>query len=307
MPCPGSVEGAYHRCVGVTSISCRDRDLVTRLPLVPCTGRQASMLCSRAEIVVVACALIGGLTLPGLLLSLPSGPNVFFDRIDETGTVSERGSRTGELAGSVLLPIGRDERRRFRGRAYRERTNRAPRSSEEDPATSRERRFQNVIVSAHPLSFDTTAQALSTPVTIDQKEATFDPQVSPVTPGTTVIFVNSDPFYHNVFSLTPGARFNIGRRPTGVRVGEPMPRLENMAPGVGVIELHCDIHPQMNAFIVSVDTPYFARARSDGSFRLEGLPPGTYRVYGVMPRQDIVRYEVEVHEGERTSRTIDLR
>ena len=56
---------------------------------------------------------------------------------------------------------------------------------------------------------------LEEPAEIDQENASFVPQVTAVPSGSTVEFINSDPFYHNVFSLTPGARFNIGRRPTG--------------------------------------------------------------------------------------------
>jgi len=145
------------------------------------------------------------------------------------------------------------------------------------------------------------------PVEIDQQDATFIPQVTPVTAGTTVEFVNSDPFYHNVFSLTPGARFNIGRRPTGVVVEETVPVIDDPAPGLGIVELHCDIHPQMNAFIVSLQTPYFTRANEDGTYRLGDLPPGRYRILAYMPRQDLVRFEVEISEGEQLSRTIDLR
>lgn len=262
----------------------------------------------RAEVRgVVACVAVCLLVIPGLLVAQ-------FPRTGGHRTASTQGGRDnqarvnqGVLEGSVLLPPRQADRRRYRGRAYRQRTNRASPESDRSASSSDESRYRNVIISAHPVSFDTTVQARPEPVTIDQEEATFIPEVTPVTPGTTVEFVNSDPFYHNVFSLTPGARFNIGRRPTGVKVEETIPRLENDVSGIGVIELHCDIHPQMNAFIISLETPYFSRADEDGSYELGGLPSGTYRVRGVMPRQEIVSYEVDIREGERVSRAIDLR
>lgn len=215
--------------------------------------------------------------------------------------------RSASLSGTVTLPPRRNERRRFRGRAYRQRTNRGDETRSAADASSRKGRYRNVIVSAHALSHDPAVDPLPEPVEIDQNDASFVPHVTPITPGTTVEFVNSDPFYHNVFSLTPGARFNIGRRPTGVVVEERMPRIDGEVPGVGVVELHCDIHPQMNAFIVSLDTPYFTRVGEDGTYRLDSLPAGRYRIQAYMPRQEVVSFEVDLDDGEHASRPIDLR
>ncbi len=215
--------------------------------------------------------------------------------------------RPASLSGIVTLPPRQNERRRFRGRAYRQRTNRGDETRRAAGTPPRKRRYRNVIISAHPLSHDPAVNPLPEPVEIDQEEATFVPHVTLVTPGTTVEFVNSDPFYHNVFSLTPGARFNIGRRPTGVVVEETIPSIDGEVPGLGVVELHCDIHPQMNAFIVTVDTPYFTRASEDGTYRLDGLPEGRYRILAYMPRQEVVRFEVELSGDERLRRSIDLR
>lgn len=266
------------------------------------------MACKRTEVVrVVACAAVGLVVLPGLLIFESPQTDVDRPALRQGARDNRAHVRKGELEGSVIVPPREQDRRRYRGRAYRQRTNRGSPESDGPASSSNESRYRNVIISAHPVSFDTTVQALSEPVTIDQEEASFVPEVTPVTPGTTVEFVNSDPFYHNVFSLTPGARFNIGRRPTGVKVEETIPRMQNEAPGIGVIELHCDIHPQMNAFIVSLDTPYFTRASEDGSYHLTDLPSGTYRVRGFMPHQDIVSYEVDIREGGRVSRPIDLR
>lgn len=236
--------------------------------------------------------------------------------VDESAVVPGRnGARkaspsafqSASISGTVTLPPRRNEGRRFRGRAYRQRTNRGDETRRTADAPSRKRRYRNVIISAHPLSQNPAVNPLPEPVEIDQKDASFVPQVTPITPGTTVEFVNSDPFYHNVFSLTPGARFNIGRRPTGVVVEERMPRIDGEVPGVGVVELHCDIHPQMNAFIVSLDTPYFTRVGEDGTYRLDSLPEGRYRIHAYMPRQEVVSFEVDLDDGEHASRPIDLR
>jgi plastocyanin len=249
-------------------------------------------------ILLAACLLVG----TGVLLS-PSSDG------KPGATSMQRGYPTAQqasLEGTVVLPPREPDRRRFRGRAYRQRTNRGDRDQSGSGSSSSENRYRSVIISAHPLSFEPTVEPLD-PVEVDQTNTSFEPQVTPVTAGTTVEFVNSDPFYHNVFSLTPGARFNIGRRPTGVVVEETIPALDDPAPGMGVVELHCDIHPQMNAFIVTLETPFFTRANADGTFSLDGLPEGRYRILAYTPRQDPVRFEVELSEDERICRTIDLR
>jgi plastocyanin len=244
----------------------------------------------------------------GLGVSLADAPRAGpLDRAPERTTVRDDSTGTSGLEGSVILPPRQTDRRRYRGRAYRQRTNQGPRAASPGDAASPAARYRTVVVSVHPLSYDPAVEPMSPPVEVDQQDATFVPTVTPVTPGTTIEFVNSDPFYHNVFSLTPGARFNIGRRPTGVVVEETIPAVDGPVPGLGVVELHCDIHPQMNAFILSLQTPYFTRVGEDGTFGFDQLPAGRYRVHAFMPRQDVVSLTVELGEDERLRRTIDLR
>jgi plastocyanin len=136
--------------------------------------------------------------------------------------------------------------------------------------------YSDVVISAHPLSFKPKLQPLTKNRTIDQRDATFIPRVLPVTQGTTVFFVNNDPFYHNVFSLTPGNEFNIGRRTRGEVVQKKIG--ERKIEGLGEIKLFCDIHTQMNAVILSLDTPYFTKPDANGNYVLKDLPEGRYEV-----------------------------
>jgi plastocyanin len=104
---------------------------------------------------------------------------------------------------------------------------------------------------------------------MDQRNETFVPHVLAVTAGTVVEFPNSDRIYHNVFSLSKGARFDLGRYETGhsksVRFDRP-----------GVVRVFCEIHSHMNAFVLVFGHPFFAMTDIDGRYRIDNVPPGTY-------------------------------
>ena len=106
---------------------------------------------------------------------------------------------------------------------------------------------------------------------MDQRNETFVPHVLPIVAGTTVEFPNSDQTYHNVFSLSKTKTFDLGRYAVGrsksVRFDRP-----------GIVRVFCDIHSHMSAFILVFSHRYFSVADSDGTYRLENVPPGTYNV-----------------------------
>jgi plastocyanin len=106
---------------------------------------------------------------------------------------------------------------------------------------------------------------------LDQRDETFVPHVLAITTGTTVDFPNSDRIYHNVFSLSKAARFDLGRYPVGrskaIRFDKP-----------GIVRVFCDIHSHMNAFILVFSHPYFALTDAEGRYRIDKIPPGAYNV-----------------------------
>jgi plastocyanin len=108
-------------------------------------------------------------------------------------------------------------------------------------------------------------------VVMDQRNETFVPHVVAITTGTTVDFPNSDAFYHNVFSLSKTARFDLGRYAAGrsksVRFDKP-----------GIVRVFCDIHSHMNAFILVFSHPFFALTNAEGRYGIENVPPGSYNV-----------------------------
>ncbi len=102
-----------------------------------------------------------------------------------------------------------------------------------------------------------------------QKDKQFVPHVLVVPVGTKVSFRNQDPIFHNVFSISPVKAFDTGLKKAGdsetVVFDKP-----------GVIELLCNIHASMSAWLVVVDTPWFGVADGAGAFRIKNVPPGEY-------------------------------
>jgi len=108
------------------------------------------------------------------------------------------------------------------------------------------------------------------PVVMDQAANVFSPRILPVLVGTTVEFLNSDPFAHSVFTPDGCAdKFDLGSWPTGERRSYTFDK-----PCAAVIL--CAVHPEMIAYVVAVETPYFAVSDAEGNFAIENVPDGTY-------------------------------
>lgn len=108
---------------------------------------------------------------------------------------------------------------------------------------------------------------------IVQKDRRFVPAVTVVTAGTAVSFPNEDTVRHHVYSFSPAKTFELK-----LYTGTPAAPVVFDKPGVAV--LGCNIHDQMAAWVVVVQTPYHARTGADGVARLDGVPPGRYRLRG---------------------------
>jgi plastocyanin len=104
---------------------------------------------------------------------------------------------------------------------------------------------------------------------MDQRGKRFIPHVVAVQRGSEVDFPNSDPFFHNVFSLYNGKRFDLGLYASG----ESRPVLFNRP---GVSHIFCNIHPQMSAVVVALDTPYFGVSDRAGNVAVADVPEGRY-------------------------------
>ena len=105
----------------------------------------------------------------------------------------------------------------------------------------------------------------------NQKNLMFQPHVLAVLAGTTVDFLNSDDVMHNVFSPDQCAdKFNLGTWPKG-----QIRSFTFKNAGCQAVVL-CNVHPEMEAYVVVTGTPYFAVSAKDGSFEIKDVPPGTY-------------------------------
>lgn len=134
----------------------------------------------------------------------------------------------------------------------------------------------NVALWLIPLDTQTQAAAATEPQKpapqLVQRNKTFQPHVVVVEVGTAVEFPNKDPFFHNIFSLFDGKRFDLGLYESGstrtVRFDRP-----------GVSFLFCNIHAEMSAVVVAVETPYFTISDPAGRIGIPDVPPGRYEMH----------------------------
>lgn len=135
--------------------------------------------------------------------------------------------------------------------------------------------------------------------TLLQKNRTFIPHVQVIPVGSVVQFPNADPFFHNVFSLFEGKRFDLGLYEAGSSKSVAFSR-------EGVSYIFCNIHPEMSAVILALSTPFYSIADSNNSFLIRNILPGNYELHiwieGV-PQPVLDGLTRTVHFS---SRTVDL-
>src|SRR6266403_257659 len=102
-----------------------------------------------------------------------------------------------------------------------------------------------------------------------QKNKSFDPHILVVPVGSMVEFPNHDPFFHNVFSLFEGKRFDLGLYEAGTT---RMVRFDRL----GISYIFCNIHPEMSAVVITMATPLYAISDVAGRVSIAEVPPGRY-------------------------------
>jgi plastocyanin len=109
-----------------------------------------------------------------------------------------------------------------------------------------------------------------------QKDKSFQPSLLVIPAGGKVEFPNQDPFFHNVFSLFDGKRFDLGLYESGttrfVQFDKP-----------GISFIFCNIHAQMSAVVIAVNTPYYAISDGHGNISIKDVAPGRYLIHVFHP------------------------
>jgi plastocyanin len=106
---------------------------------------------------------------------------------------------------------------------------------------------------------------------VRQKNKTFWPRVLAVPVGSKVEFKNEDEIFHNVFSLSRPNDFDTGLYRQGASYTQTFRK-------TGVVQILCNIHSSMIAYVFVVDSPYYAQADAGGAFTIKNVPPGDYEI-----------------------------
>jgi plastocyanin len=134
--------------------------------------------------------------------------------------------------------------------------------------------------------------------TIAQRGRKFVPDLVAITVNERIAFPNNDPFLHNVFSQSGARKFDLG----SFKGGETKERL---FPEAGVVDVYCNIHPEMAATILVLPNRRHTRVDASGRFVLEGVPPGDWTVFAYTRRATRpTSAKVTVKAGAET--TVDL-
>ena len=136
--------------------------------------------------------------------------------------------------------------------------------------------------------------------TIKQREKQFEPPLTVVVRGTTIDFPNEDKIFHNVFSVSRPARFDLGLYKSGSSKSVEMKR-------TGTMDVYCNIHPDMIAKVKVVDNGYYTISDAAGQFAIDGVPPGKYPIVAWLPSGDEARGTVEVKPGDAAKVELEVK
>ena len=134
---------------------------------------------------------------------------------------------------------------------------------------------------------------------IAQNKKQFEPRLAIVPVGSTVDFPNFDKVFHNVFSLSTPKTFDLGLYRRGksksIRFDQP-----------GLVQIYCNIHPQMSAYLMIVDSRRHGVANDRGLISLRSIPPGRRSVEGWNVRGGLWNREVTVRPGRTEALTVEI-
>jgi plastocyanin len=124
-----------------------------------------------------------------------------------------------------------------------------------------------------------------------QRDEQFVPHIVAIPAGSSVSFPNDDLLFHNVFSLSRAATFDLGRYPQG---GTRVRKFDKP----GVVKVYCHLHSHMSAIVAVFDHPWFAKVGEDGAFAIERVPAGRHVLTGWHERAGNTDQSVTVEAGD---------
>lgn len=132
-----------------------------------------------------------------------------------------------------------------------------------------------------------------------QKDKSFVPHLLVVPTGSVVAFPNADPFFHNVFSLFDGKRFDLGLYEAGTSRNVVFSR-------EGVSYIFCNIHSEMSAVVIALTTPYYSIASPKGEFLFTDVPDGEYDLHVWVEGQHPSFLEQQIRRVKVAGNTMNL-
>ncbi|HWB87212.1 MAG TPA: hypothetical protein VG675_23915 [Bryobacteraceae bacterium] len=187
-----------------------------------------------------------------------------------------------KLAKKVVVPVVYD----LRGQM--------PPSAPSQPKQPNE--YQRVVVWLEGNTFKPKAPVTAT---INQRGAAFNPDMLVIPTGSSIDFLNSDPIFHNVFSLSSAKPFDLGFYPRGEKRSVRFTH-------AGVVQVYCHLHAQMYAVIVVTSSPWYGKPSADGTFSFSGIPAGHYRVLAWHKVAGLTQTEVDIPEHGAAEVTIGV-
>jgi plastocyanin len=134
---------------------------------------------------------------------------------------------------------------------------------------------------------------------VDQKSLVFVPHVTAVPVGSTVDFKNNDKVNHNIFSASAAKKFNLGTYNPGMSKPVTFDK-------PGAINLLCNVHSEMSAWVVVTENQYAAVSEHDGKFTINNVPAGTYKITAWSEKLKAQETSVTVADGKTATVAIKL-
>jgi len=138
------------------------------------------------------------------------------------------------------------------------------------------------------------------PATLSQRGERFEPKLLPIVAGQSVVFPNFDRLYHNVFSVSPVKKFDLGQ----YRSTDPPRSVVFESPGL--VPVYCNIHPHMISYVVVLENPAYAVTGADGRFEIAGAPPGPVTVNAWIPGAARASQDLTLAEGAASEVELEL-